>query len=113
MAKRITKLSKFSKSEIKKIMNKLYDGELRPMDIKSPDGTSKHAVLYNIDGEELLIILDNIAAKAYIEDDDDDDNDRGGDYGDGFDVGDTDSDDDDDEEDDSESKDKDRDSEED
>ena len=37
------------------------------MDIKAADGSSKHGVLYTVDDEETLIILDNISSAEDLE----------------------------------------------
>ena len=67
MAKRITKLSKLSKQKVRQIMKEISEGDLRPMEIKSSDGTAKNAVLFNDETEELLVILDNVTSKKDLE----------------------------------------------
>lgn len=64
MAKRITKLSKLSKAEVKELMKKLTSDELKPMHIKGIDGLMKKAVLFNMEDQEILVILDGESSSS-------------------------------------------------
>lgn len=74
MAKRIKFFSKLSSKEKDNITTMLGNSELQLININS-SADSKKGVIYNIDGDELLIIMD-IAYKSKNPDFDDDDDDH-------------------------------------
>lgn len=65
MSKRITRLSKLSKSEKKDLLTKIVDAELKVINVHLKDGDHKAVYYFNND-EEYLVILDN-KAKPEVE----------------------------------------------